>query len=69
MCIQPIVILIMITAFVLMPNTKQMATIIVAPKLINSNFVQEDLPKEAKELYSMAKSYLKEQITETKEKQ
>jgi len=49
------------------PSTKQMATIIVAPKLINSNFVQKDLPKEAKELYGMAKSYLKEQVTPNKE--
>ena len=61
-------IIISISTGILLPNTKQMATILVAPKLINSSFVQEDLPKEAKELYGMAKSYLKEQITETKEK-
>ncbi len=54
------------SAYTLLPSTKQMATIIVAPKLINSNFVQEGLQKEAKELYGMAKSYLKEQLTEPK---
>ena len=51
--------------FALTPTTKQMATILIAPKLINSEFIQKDLPKETKELYGMAKSYLKQQITET----
>ena len=59
------ILIIMLTTCALTPNTKQMATIIIAPKLINSKFVQNDLPKETKELYGMAKSYLKQQITET----
>jgi hypothetical protein len=46
----------------LIPSTKEMAVIIVAPKIVNSEFVQEDLPEEAKELYGLAKQYLKEQV-------
>lgn len=43
-----------------LPNTKQMATIIVVPKVVNSEFVNETLPAEAKELYSLTKTWLTE---------
>lgn len=52
----------------MIPTTKQMATIFVLPKLINSELVQKDIPEEAKEIYSLCKQYLKNQVDETKEK-
>lgn len=48
------------SAVALIPNTKQMAMILVIPKIANSEFVQETLPQEAKELYAIAKEALKE---------
>ena len=50
-----------VVAFTLTPSTKQAAVIFVAPKLANSEFVNETLPTEAKELYGLAKAWLKEQ--------
>jgi len=41
-----------------LPNTKQMAAIIIVPKVVNSEFANETLPAEAKELYSLAKTWL-----------
>ena len=46
----------------MIPTTKEAAVLFVAPKIVNSEFVQEDLPEEAKELYGLAKQYLKEQV-------
>jgi hypothetical protein len=57
------VLLILMSTFI--PTTKQMATILILPKIINSEFVQENIPKETQELYSMAKEYLKNQIETT----
>ena len=53
---------------VFIPNTKQAAMIFVAPKIINSEFMQEDLPAETRELYELAKEYLKCEIEKSKEK-
>lgn len=41
-----------------MPRTKQIATIYIVPKIINSDIVQNDIPDEAKELYGLAKQWL-----------
>lgn len=38
----------------------------IVPKITNSEFVQETLPKETNELYSLAKGYLKKQMEEEK---
>lgn len=61
--------IIFVTLATFIPNTKQMATILIVPKIVKSDFVQKDLPKEAKELYGLAKGYLaKELMTTTKQK-
>jgi hypothetical protein len=53
---------------VLCPSTKEMAFIIVTPKVWNSDFVQNEVPKETKELYQMAKSWLAEEIAKDAKK-
>lgn len=46
----------------MLPTTKEMATIYVIPKIANSNFVNETLPAEMKDIYSMAKQWMKETL-------
>ena len=46
------------------PTTKEMIVIKVVPKIANSEFVQTDLPREVKEMYGIAKDYLKSKLTE-----
>lgn len=53
-------------AAVMTPTTQQYAFIKVFPKVVNSEFVTGTLPKEAKEMYDMAKQYLKEITTQTR---
>lgn len=48
----------------LLPTTKQMAAIKILPAIVNSEFMQKELPAEAKELYILAKEYIKDQIKE-----
>lgn len=57
-----------IVSHAFVPSTKEAAAIVLVPKIVNSEFVQETLPKESKELYFMAKEYLKEKIEEAKQK-
>ena len=45
-----------------LPTTKEMAVIVVVPAIVDSDFIQKDVPAEARELYSYAKAYLKEQL-------
>lgn len=47
-----------------LPSTKQMVAIMVIPKIVNSKLLQTDAPKEAKEVYSLFKSWLKSHINE-----
>lgn len=47
-------------AAVLLPSTKQMAAIIVAPKIVNSDVVQKDIP----ELYEMGIGLVKQKMAE-----
>lgn len=56
-------------AVTFVPSTKEMIAIHIIPKVANSDFIQNDLPKEAKEMYGVAKSYLKEKLTVKKKKQ
>ena len=44
------------------PTTKEMAFIYVVPKIVNSDAVQKEIPKEVRELYIMAKDFLKQQM-------
>lgn len=47
---------------VMTPSTKQAAMIYVAPRIINSDLIQQDIPKETAEIYGLAKQWLREQI-------
>jgi hypothetical protein len=51
-----------IAGIVFIPSTKEMAMIQITPVIVNSDFIQEDLPREAKELYGLAKSYFQEAV-------
>lgn len=42
------------------PSTKQLAAIVVAPKLVNSKVIQKDIP----ELYELALDWTKKQLAE-----
>lgn len=46
----------------LTPTSKEAAVIYVIPKVLNSEFIQKDVPEEAKELYNMSKEWLKSYI-------
>ena len=50
------------------PSTKQMAAIIVVPAVVNSKIVQEDIPREAKELYELTKDAMEEFLKKEKRK-
>lgn len=43
-----------------LPTTKQMAAIKILPAIVNSEFMQKEFPAEAKELYALAKEYIKD---------
>lgn len=43
----------------MIPTTKEMAAIYVIPKIANSEFVNETLPAEMAEIYSLAKDWMK----------
>ena len=47
---------------VFIPTTKEMALIKVLPAISNSRFVSEELPKEAGEIYMLAKDAVKEKL-------
>ena len=49
--------------FVMLPSTKEMAAIIILPKIVNSEIVSEKLPKDANVLYDLATKYLKGKLT------
>ena len=46
------------------PTTKEMAAIIVVPKIANSQLVTEKIPQELSELYTLAKQYMVATLTE-----
>lgn len=49
---------------VLIPTTRQFALIYIIPKVVNSDFVQKDIPAESRELYELGKDILKQTIKE-----
>lgn len=51
-------------AYVAIPSTKEMLAINIIPKVVNSEFVQHDVPEEAKEVYAALKQWLIEQATD-----
>lgn len=50
---------------VLVPTTKQAALIYAAPQVLNSTFVNETMPREAQEIYGLAKQWLTDQVKTT----
>lgn len=46
-------------ASAVLPTTKQMAAIVVIPAITNSELVSETVPREAGELYTLAKEWLR----------
>ena len=48
------------------PTTKELAAIIVVPKIANSTLVTEKIPQELSELYTLAKQYMIESLKEKK---
>lgn len=62
--VSTVIFLIFSSTNTLLPTTKQMAVIKILPAIVNSEFMQKELPAEAKELYILAKEYIKDQIKE-----
>lgn len=60
-CMSPIVPATALLLGIIMPSTKQAAVIYAAPRILNSEFIQKDVPAEAKEIYGLAKQWLEEQ--------
>lgn len=54
------------TIKVFIPTTKELAAIIVVPKIANSTLVTEKIPQELSELYTLAKQYMIESLKEKK---
>lgn len=46
----------------LLPSTKEALVIVVVPKVVNSDFVQQDIPEETKAVYRYLKDYLLEKV-------
>ena len=59
-CIKPYHIIFLISVFI--PTTKEMAMIKVLPAISNSKFMSEELPKDIREVYLMAKDAVKEKL-------
>lgn len=47
---------------VALPTTKQMAVILVVPAIVNSDFIQKDIPAELRSLYALAKKSMEESM-------
>ena len=58
------VFLLFLVLTVLIPTTRQFALIYIIPKVVNSDFVQKDIPAESRELYELGKDILKQTIKE-----
>jgi len=54
------------TIKVFTPTTRELAAIIVVPKIANSTLVTEKIPQELSELYTLAKQYMIESLKEKK---
>ncbi len=54
--------IISIVLVVITPDTKKAVIIWAIPSIVNSEFIQEDLPKESKEMYDLLKQYIQKEI-------
>ena len=52
--------LVLALARLVCPTTREMAVIKIAPRIVNSDLVQKDIPKESREMYDLFKAWLKE---------
>lgn len=48
------------------PTTRQMAAILVIPAIVNSEFMQKDLPADLREIYTLAKEGMFKALTDEK---
>ena len=48
------------------PTTRQMAAILVVPAIVNSEFMQKDLPADLREIYTLAKEGMFKALTDEK---
>lgn len=48
------------------PTTRQMAVILVVPAIVNSEFMQKDLPADLREIYTLAKEGMFKALTDEK---
>jgi len=46
------------------PTTREAATIFVLPRVANSKMVMEEIPKEAREIYGLAKQWFEKSVKE-----
>lgn len=51
----------------IIPTTRQMASILVVPAIVNSNFVQKELPSDLKEIYTLAKEGMTKALSDKKD--
>lgn len=58
-----IILIISTILYYILPSTKQMATIYILPKIANSEIAKE-LPDDLKDMYDMAKEYLKDKFSD-----
>ena len=49
-----------------LPTTRQMAAILVVPAIVNSEFMQKDLPADLREIYTLAKEGMFKALTDEK---
>lgn len=61
-----VALMLLIGAVMFTPTTKELAAIIVVPKIANSTLVTEKIPQELSELYALAKQYMIESLKEKK---
>jgi hypothetical protein len=62
--LSPIVPALALLLGIILPTTKQAAVIFTAPRILTSDFVRRDVPVEVREIYGLAKQWLKEKAEE-----
>lgn len=61
-CCSAFAVVICISILLFVPSTKEMTMIKILPAISNSKFVSEELPKDVREIYVMAKEAVKEKL-------
>ncbi len=63
----PILFIIFCFLCTFIPTSQEMIKILIIPKIVNSDFINKDLPKDADELYKLSVKYLKNRLKEDNE--